>query len=134
MSSIRGLAELVLWVHDLERSVRFYRDTVGLNVISPPHLKNAIFLQVDQSTSGVPQQIVLVQLPADALPLPVEKTKRALHHIGIEIVSEDFDKERERLERLGLALRFGEHPFLPVRAIYLDDPDGNEVELVARTS
>ena len=26
-----------------------------------------------------------------------------------------------------------QHPFLPVEAIYIDDPDGNEVELVTRT-
>jgi catechol-2,3-dioxygenase len=30
-------------------------------------------------------------------------------------------------------VRTGQHPFLPVEAIYVDDPDGNEVELVAWT-
>jgi hypothetical protein len=28
-------------------------------------------------------------------------------------------------------VRLGEHPFLPVRGMYIDDPDGNEVDLIA---
>jgi len=30
-----------------------------------------------------------------------------------------------------MELRFGEHPFLPLRGMYLDDPDGNEVEIIS---
>ena len=43
----RGLAEVVLWVHDLDHSLRFYRDTLGLPVMSPPTMQNPIFLRVD---------------------------------------------------------------------------------------
>jgi len=32
---------------------------------------------------------------------------------------------------LGFDVRLGEHPFLPLKGMYLDDPDGNEVELIA---
>jgi hypothetical protein len=31
---------------------------------------------------------------------------------------------------MGFAVRFGEHPFLPLKGMYVDDPDGNEVELM----
>ena len=27
------------------------------------------------------------------------------------------------------AVRGGQHPFMPVEAFYLDDPDGNEIEI-----
>jgi catechol-2,3-dioxygenase len=30
-----------------------------------------------------------------------------------------------------MEIRGGQHPFLPVDAFYLDDPDGNEVEIAA---
>jgi len=36
------------------------------------------------------------------------------------------------LEGLGIQPRFGEHPFLPLKGMYIDDPDGNEVEIIAR--
>ena len=35
MTASRGLAEIVLLVKDAERSLRFYRDVLGLTVISP---------------------------------------------------------------------------------------------------
>ena len=36
MGSVRGLAEVVLWAHDLPASLAFYRDLLELPVISPP--------------------------------------------------------------------------------------------------
>ena len=34
--AIEGLAEVVLNVHDMQRALDFYRDLLGLEVISPP--------------------------------------------------------------------------------------------------
>jgi catechol-2,3-dioxygenase len=56
-----------------------------------------------------------------------------VHHIGLEVGAGDLASERARLEGLGFEVRTGTHPFLSVEAIYVDDPDGNEVELVAWT-
>jgi catechol-2,3-dioxygenase len=81
----------------------------------------------------VPQQIVLVPRPAEAAPPSQAKASRDLHHIGLEVAPEDLAGERQRLADLGFSIRGGQHPFLPVEAFYLDDPDGNEVEIVART-
>jgi catechol-2,3-dioxygenase len=81
----------------------------------------------------VPQQIVLVARPADATPPSQTKASRDLHHIGLEVAPEDLERERQRLADLGFPIRGGQHPFLPVEAFYLDDPDGNEIEIVART-
>lgn len=129
MARISGLAEIVLLVRDMEESVHFYRDVLGMTLISPPELKG-VFLRVGDSGPGVPQQIVLVPRPADAV---TGAGKHELHHIGLEVSPENLQSERERLSALGYAVRSGEHPFLPVEAFYVDDPDGNEVELVART-
>jgi len=127
MSTIRGLAEVVLWVHDLPRSIAFYRDVLGLSVISPPERKNPIFLQAGPANIGIPQLIVLVQLPPDAAPFSKPRT---LHHVALEIAPDDFDAEYARLTGLGFAPRSGEHPVLPSRTLYVDDPDGNEIELI----
>jgi catechol 2,3-dioxygenase-like lactoylglutathione lyase family enzyme len=128
-----NLAEVVLFCQDLERSLEFYRDVLGLEVISPAGL-SAVFLRVGEPGPGVPQQIVLVPRPAGAAPPSRSKTSRDLHHIGLEVAPEALARERQRLADLGLTLRGGQHPFLPVEAFYLDDPDGNEIEIVARTA
>lgn len=132
MTAISGLAEIVITVQDLDRSLAFYRDLLGLTVISPPGLP-AAFLRVGEEREGVPQQIVLVPGGADAGTVPAGKAGRVLHHIGLEVPPDQYDAERARLAAAGLEVRGGSHPFLPVEAFYIDDPDGNEVELVRRS-
>jgi catechol 2,3-dioxygenase-like lactoylglutathione lyase family enzyme len=132
MAGIRGVAEIVLVVEDLDTSLAFYRDLLGLTVISPPELP-AVFLRVGEEGPGVPQQIVLVPRPPDAARAASTKAGRVLHHIGLEVTPDRYDAERTRLAAAGLDVRDGTHPFLPVEAFYVDDPDGNEVELVRRT-
>ena len=115
----------------MEKSLNFYRDILGLMVMSPPDFRGAVFLRVSQETDTVPQQIVLVPLPEGTDAFPTERVRRPLHHLGIEVAREDFESERERLQGLGFDVRLGEHPFLPLKGMYLDDPDGNEIELIA---
>jgi catechol 2,3-dioxygenase len=131
MAKIRGLTEVVIWVHDMQKSLNFYRDILGLMVMSPPDFRGAVFLRISQEPNTVPQQLVLVPLPEGTDAFPTERVRRPLHHLGIEVAREDFESERERLEGLGFDVRLGEHPFLPLQGMYLDDPDGNEIELIA---
>jgi catechol 2,3-dioxygenase len=131
MTRVRGLVEVVLFVADVERSLRFYRDLLGLTLISPPGNLVA-FLRVGDDVAGVPQQIVLVPRPADVQPAAQRKAERDLHHLGLVLDAAEFESERERIGGQGFAVRGGQHPFLPVEAFYVDDPDGNEVELVRR--
>jgi catechol 2,3-dioxygenase-like lactoylglutathione lyase family enzyme len=126
VSGLKNLVEVVLVVDDLERSGRFYQDVLGLEVISPPGLP-ARFLRIGEPSAGIPQQIVLVPRPAG--PAAEGQGAKVLHHIGIEVAPADFVSERNRLAAAGYALRFGKHPFMPVDAFYLDDPDGNEIEI-----
>lgn len=134
MAQIRGLVEVVISVHDMEKSLGFYRDILGLKVMSPPDVRGAVFLVISQQPDTIPQQLVLVPLPEGADAFPPERIRRPLHHFGIEVPQEDFASERERLQGLGFDVRFGEHPFLPLKGMYVDDPDGNEVELIAMKS
>jgi catechol 2,3-dioxygenase-like lactoylglutathione lyase family enzyme len=131
MGRISGLAEIVLLVQDLQRSLAFYRDTLGLTVISPAGFP-AAFLRVGDERDGVPHQIVLVPRPAEVRAGATMKLERDVHHIGLEVPTDQLEAERVRLSALGIPIRGGEHPFLPVEAFYLDDPDGNEIEIVAR--
>lgn len=127
MVGIRGIAEIVLNVHDQAAALRFYRDTLGLAVISPPGRPGPIFLQAGPGQAGVPQMIVLVPLPPEA---PAFALPRTLHHLAFELDPEAFEAARTELEQRGFDLRGGKHPVIPSRTLYLDDPDGNEVELI----
>jgi catechol 2,3-dioxygenase len=127
MSGIRGVAEVVLAVHDLEQATAFYRDVLGLRLIEKPVGVVPVFLAAGADQAPIPQMVVLVPLPSDA---PSFAPPRALHHLALEVAPEEFDAQADRLTGLGYALRSGKHPVLPSRTIYLNDPDGNEVELI----
>jgi catechol-2,3-dioxygenase len=122
---IRGLAEIVLWVHDMAKARAFYEGVLGLQPIA--ERENPRFLRAGDPAIGVPQLIVLVQLPPDADEF---QKPRTLHHLAFEIAAEEFDAEQARLHGLGFQVRTGQHPVIPSRTMYLDDPEGNEVELI----
>ncbi len=82
-------------------------------------------MRIGPPVDDIPCQIVLVPRTAQH----GEPAGRALHHIGLEVDAADYQPEHDRLRALGLELRYGQHPFLPVDAFYVDDPDGNEIEI-----
>ena len=127
---IAGLAEIVLWVRDMERALHFYRDLFELEVISPPELPNK-FLKAADGADGVPEMIVLIPHP-DRQEFPREKAKRVLHHLAFRVEPSAYDKLRERFDAAGVEVRGGVHPVLKgVRTFYVDDPDGNECECIS---
>jgi catechol 2,3-dioxygenase-like lactoylglutathione lyase family enzyme len=129
--SVAGLAEVVLWVRDMEKALHFYRDLLGLEVISPPQIPNK-FLRAGGGADGVPEMIVLVPHPDPSMDFPREKTKRALHHLAFRVEGAEYEKLRDRLTAAGVEVRSGIHPVLKeVRTFYADDPDGNEVEFIS---
>ncbi len=134
MSGVAGLAEIVLWVRDMDAALRFYRDQFGLELISPPELPNK-FLKAGEGTLGVPEMIVLVPHPDASTSFPREKAKRVLHHLAFRVEGAAYDELEKRFQAAGLEVRGGVHPVLKnVRTFYVDDPDGNEVEVIAPTS
>lgn len=124
MTKIKGLAEIVLNVHDVEASLKFYQEVLGLEIIGRP---GPVFLRAGDPAVSVPQMVVLVPLPAEAADFEAPRT---LHHLALELAPEDFDAEEQRLKTLGYEIRYGEHPVIPSRTMYVDDPDGNEVEFI----
>ena len=128
MQHVVGIAEIVLWTADKERALRFYRDLLGLAIISPPTLPNT-FLQVGAGHAGIPQMIVLVPKPPDIQARP---SGYQLHHLALTLPEAAFAAQHAALVAAGYAPRPGRHPVLASQTMYVDDPDGNEVEFICR--
>ena len=130
MKKVVGISEIVLWSADKERSLRFYRDLLGLEVISPPTLANT-FLKVGEGNAGIPQMIVLVPKTEEVKARP---SGYQLHHMALELPEDEFDAQHAALVEAGYTPRPGIHPVLASRTMYVDDPDGNEVEFICRAA
>ena len=128
MKHIVGISEIVLWTADQPRSLVFYRDLLGLDVISPPTLPN-VFLRVGEGNAGIPQMIVLVPKTEDIKARP---SGYQLNHMAFELPADAFDAQHAAFVAAGYQPRGGKHPVLVSRTMYVDDPDGNEVEFICQ--
>ncbi len=128
MKQVIGISEIVLWTADKERSLQFYRDLLGLEVISPPTIPN-VFLKVGEGHAGIPQMIVLVPKTQEIKGRP---SGYQLHHLALELPEDAFDAQHAALVSAGFEPRGGKHPVFASRTMYVDDPDGNEVEFICR--
>ena len=131
---IMHVAEVGLSVKDLPRSVAFYQEILGLEMVRA--YPTIVFLKVGELDSplgrgGHPQLLVLFDRQVQ-----IDIALTTLDHIAFEIPLEHFQAERERLQQLGLEVSEriwrGEYAWLGARSLFLDDPDGNNVELIAR--
>src|SRR6478672_7947705 len=97
MKNVVGISEIVLWVADKERALGFYRDLLGLEVISPPTLANS-FLKVGEGKAGIPQMIVLVPKSDEVKARP---SGYQLHHMALELPEDKFDAQHAALIAAG---------------------------------
>jgi catechol 2,3-dioxygenase-like lactoylglutathione lyase family enzyme len=116
---VTGVSELVLEVVDLEASERFYSEVLGLPVVERWPDRGAIWVMAgDRTRIGLwrPQ-------------VGLMGGRGGLHvHFAMHIAEADYDRAVERLRGLGQKVEeidFGHEG----RAAYVDDPDGNVVEL-----
>jgi catechol-2,3-dioxygenase len=128
MKHVVGISEIVLWTADQKRALHFYRDLLGLEVISPATLPN-VFLKLGEGNAGIPQMIVLIPKSAE---IAAQPSGNQLHHLALELPEEVFDAQAAALAAAGYQPRGGKHPVLASRTMYVDDPDGNEVEFICR--
>jgi len=119
--AIGGLDHIVLRVADMERAIAFYRDVLGAREERRVDTIGLVQMRAGRSL------IDLVPLPDDG-----ERGEPNLEHFALTIVP--FEPEQlaahfvaHGLETGEVAERYGAEGFGP--SIYIQDPDGNTVEL-----
>ncbi|MEX2274026.1 MAG: VOC family protein [Actinomycetota bacterium] len=122
---VKELGHLVLYVRNVERSRRFYRDVLGWNeVIDAPMPGAALF-----SSGRTHHELLLLEVGEDAAPIP-EGRRVGMYHFGLKIGETD-DEIRDALKTLideGVQI-VGTADHTVTHSIYIRDPDGNEIEL-----
>jgi len=118
------LGHVVLYVRDLQRSVDFYTQVVGLTTQGHIFDNHATML----SGGRTHHELLLIEV-GDA-PVPLQGHRIGLYHVGWKI-GESLDTLREakhRILELGYQLD-GQSDHTVSQSLYLRDPDGNEVEV-----
>jgi catechol 2,3-dioxygenase-like lactoylglutathione lyase family enzyme len=122
-TAVQALGEVALRVSDLDKSQSFYADVIGLELMK--RFERAAFFRVAAGHAGHTAILALFDRG-----VPVEQARSTIDHIAFTIDLADFEPEKRRLEALGLKVTTAEHEWVRWRSLYVQDPDGNEVELV----
>ena len=124
MSKAKKLLHTRYRVDDLERTVKFYKDVLGLEVLrrhKSPRGSELVFLKAPESE----ELIELCYFPASG---PV-KVQPDLTHLAFEV--ESLEKFGTHLARLGMKYSDGPHLKPDGGGIaFIDAPEGYEVELI----
>lgn len=118
------LGHVVFYVRDLDRSVHFYTEAVGLRVEGFIFNHRAAIL-----TSGkAHHELLLIQVGAQKGPLTGARI--GLYHVGWK-VGDDLEALRTAYQRVVAAgyIIDGMSDHTISQSLYLHDPDGNEIEL-----
>ena len=120
-TGLKRLQHLVLWISDLDRSVRFYQDVVGLEV--KRRHPNAAFMKIP----GSPDDHHLGLFEQRGVPRPNEEVARMYHSAWEVGEIGDLVRARLRLAEAGALVGSSDHGVS--LSLYAKDPDGLEFEI-----
>jgi lactoylglutathione lyase len=123
---VKKLLHTRMRVSDMAQTIAFYRDVLGLEVVEQkvsPRGSQLAFLSVPNSD----ELIELCSFPASG----EVKVQEDLVHLAFEV--EDLDRTIQELESKGVPITDGPtQSSSGSRFIFIDAPDGYEVELIQR--
>jgi len=112
-------------VHDLEKTVSFYKDILGLQ-------------EIRRHTSGRGSQLVFLKAPGSEEEIEICKFDESgpvmvgpdLTHLAFEV--DDLEKFAKQAEAKGYPLSDGPHRSGSGKIAFIDAPEGYEIELIDR--
>jgi len=127
--TVRDLGEVAIRCRDLAAMTAFYRDVVGLEVIEGDYSDSIVFLRVGEGFAGHTSVVAL--FTAEGEEEPEAGGDSSLHHLALTVKAEDLAPALAWYRAHGLEPRTAEHRWVGWDSVYVTDPEGNTVELVA---
>jgi catechol 2,3-dioxygenase-like lactoylglutathione lyase family enzyme len=148
MAKIHKLLHSAISVVDIERSISFYRDALGLELLFGPTVEasgeelsrslgveNTRLRQAVLRVPGTDDHIELLEYSGDEKPVRRQLPQNTPGHAHIAFQVDDMKGMIERLEGRGVDFlpgptRIDEGPLAGWSWLYLKDPEGTVIELV----
>lgn len=135
---VRALGEIAIRCTDMDAMERFYREVIGLSVLSERQ-GGITFFRIAEGYAGHTSVLALFATdarvrpglhPTDG-PRPATGLGSSLHHLALSLGWEEQEAAMAWYDRLGQPYRVEHFEWIGWRGIFTEDPEGNTVELVA---
>ena len=120
MFQVEGIDHVALTVRDVEASVAWYRNVLGLGRMHEDAWGNHPAVVGTGNTS-------VALFPAGRPSSSSTARTRGFRHLAFRVDAGNFAAARRSLEDAGVRYEFADHGIS--ESIYFADPDGNEIEL-----
>ena len=118
---LEGLDHIALAVRDVETSVRWYLEVLGLERQHEEHWAG-VPIFVGKGATGI------ALFPASEARLSLGKSDPARFlHLALRADRKNFQRAEDELKKRGIAVHFEDHGI--AQSIYFRDPDGHELEI-----
>lgn len=135
---VREIGEIAIRCGDIDAMMEFYRDIVGLTVLSDNREAGIVFFEIRKGSGGHTNVLALFKYNAgraDLHPQSVEPpetgAKSSLHHLALTVMKEDQPAITDWLTENDIPFQVQYFDWVNWRGIFFRDPEGNTVELVA---
>lgn len=136
---VRALGEIAIRCRDIAAMERFYRDIIGLSVLSGGHREGIVFFTLGESFGGHSAVLALfahdatqrAMHPEDA-GAPVTGARSSLHHLALALPASEQAAAEAWFRTQGIACHIEHFDWIGWRGLFVQDPEGNTVELVAK--
>ena len=124
---IHELGHVVLFVKNLNRSAHFYREVLGFKAIETPERMRGAVMAF--SSGRTHHELLLIEV-GEGAPHPGNGRRAGLYHIGLKVGDRDEELVAawEELKSHGVPV-LGTADHTVTHSLYLQDPDGNEIEI-----
>jgi catechol 2,3-dioxygenase-like lactoylglutathione lyase family enzyme len=122
MFSIENLDHVAILVEDVEKSVQWYKTTLGLQRVLQDIWDNHPAMLFAGNTG-----VAIFPAKAANLPNPEKSQFRSIDHFAFRVTPDNFQKAQIHFKTLNQPFTYQDH--IVYESIYTTDPDGHTVEL-----
>jgi catechol 2,3-dioxygenase-like lactoylglutathione lyase family enzyme len=123
MFHIRQIDHVALNVKDLDRSIAWYRDILGLE-----RRHEAVWGRMPAMMYAGETGVALFPATTQSTnPAPERRNSTIMRHLAFQVDRQNFLRAQAELRGRGISFTFEDHQI--AHSIYLNDPDGYEIEL-----
>tara|TARA_B100000949_G_scaffold77511_1_gene69068 strand:+ start:4253 stop:4735 length:483 start_codon:yes stop_codon:yes gene_type:complete len=127
--SVQGLGEIAIRCRDIEAMTAFYRDIIGLEILADR--SGLIFFSLPNGVAGHTAVLALFDESRNPDRPAPRSAGSTLHHIALTVTPQGQAEACRWFDEQGVNWRAEAFEWIGWRGVFVEDPEGNVVELVA---